>query len=440
MRRSFVCMSREKVMTKRVGQERFGEVGCVGAAGAMCGFVVWVSIMLISSGLRNWQTAKRKRRLRRPVWPLQDSTPPHSDFRYRTICRHRRAQMRRPPQSTFQVALILCLGCCLVRPNMAFSAAPAVNNPLSVARHQLWLETTSTASQWRLPSNMQRRNLCLHADPSAKKKKLGKNDGVYTRPSAAIERGSGFFIPGLEGPKIRLVVGLVLFTAVVINHVLSFGFTAEASMTAGNILAEGLAVVYSILVLLQAAVEAVQETASQIQIGSKKKKPAPSLAEDTSAFATRSWIVTWNPNAPSNDAWRNRVTWSAQTLLGLSAATQVMLIGSDGILYRLCKEESTTTQPQDDAATNGAITALQETLQASASGRVSLPPSHPASQCFAGSDQTCIVVQRISLSSSAPMTPIAWMVTSPNSLATTLSKRDLSWLGPLARYVSNAVE
>ena len=31
-----------------------------------------------------------------------------------------------------------------------------------------------------------------------------KRKGVYSRPSAAIERGSGFFIPGLEGGRVRV--------------------------------------------------------------------------------------------------------------------------------------------------------------------------------------------------------------------------------------------
>ena len=44
-----------------------------------------------------------------------------------------------------------------------------------------------------------------------------KNMGsYYRRPSAALERGGGFFVPGLEGYKLRAVMGilvLVLFAA-----------------------------------------------------------------------------------------------------------------------------------------------------------------------------------------------------------------------------------
>ena len=37
---------------------------------------------------------------------------------------------------------------------------------------------------------------------------IGKQaKGFYIRPSAAIERGGGFFIPGLEGAKLRIALG-----------------------------------------------------------------------------------------------------------------------------------------------------------------------------------------------------------------------------------------
>ncbi len=37
--------------------------------------------------------------------------------------------------------------------------------------------------------------------------------GFYRRPSKAIEQGGGFFIPGLEGERIRIVTALALLVA-----------------------------------------------------------------------------------------------------------------------------------------------------------------------------------------------------------------------------------
>ena len=38
--------------------------------------------------------------------------------------------------------------------------------------------------------------------------------GFYRRPSKAIEQGGGFFIPGLEGERIRIVTALALLVAI----------------------------------------------------------------------------------------------------------------------------------------------------------------------------------------------------------------------------------
>ena len=255
-------------------------------------------------------------------------------------------------------------------------------------------------------------------------KKLGQKQGVYTRPSAAIERGSGFFIPGLEGARIRIAVGGVLLAATAINHVLSSTTTTSSSPSAGNVWAESLAILYSVLVLLQAGVETVQEAASRIQIiGSSTKNKTPT------GTPTATLAEAWGVTADENPDWRDRVAWAARTLLSLTAATQVMLIGPPGVVYRLTQtgEGKAAAIPLTDST---ALNALTETLRASPSGRVALPTTHPAAQTWAPG-QVCVVVQRLHRDDAT----WAWMVTSPNSLASTMTQRDLQWLGPLARYV-----
>ena len=50
---------------------------------------------------------------------------------------------------------------------------------------------------------------------------IGKQaKGFYIRPSAAIERGGGFFIPGLEGSKLRVALGSGLIALVVVSAAL----------------------------------------------------------------------------------------------------------------------------------------------------------------------------------------------------------------------------
>ena len=40
----------------------------------------------------------------------------------------------------------------------------------------------------------------------------------YKRPSAALERGGGFFVPGLEGYKLRAAMGTLVLTLLALNR------------------------------------------------------------------------------------------------------------------------------------------------------------------------------------------------------------------------------
>jgi hypothetical protein len=70
----------------------------------------------------------------------------------------------------------------------------------------------------------------------------------------AIKGGSGFFVPGLEGPRVRLVFGSVLVFVTALNHVLvlsSVGYDFSFQ--------ELLAISYSLLILFQSAIKYVKE-------------------------------------------------------------------------------------------------------------------------------------------------------------------------------------
>ena len=49
-------------------------------------------------------------------------------------------------------------------------------------------------------------------------KRRGEKRGFYIRPSAALERGGGFFIPGLEGSKLRFAIAFVLLGLLTLNR------------------------------------------------------------------------------------------------------------------------------------------------------------------------------------------------------------------------------
>jgi hypothetical protein len=246
-----------------------------------------------------------------------------------------------------------------------------------------------------------------------------RSNGVYSRPSGAIERGSGFFVPGLEGPKVRLAVGLVLMAATFVNHRLAAA--ATVTVNPANTFAEGLAGAYSILVLMQAAIEYTKDMRGQIVIPEKDKK---ATASKTPTTPTSSLSQQWSMEV--DQEWKERVEWMASLYLSLTPATHVMLVGPGKILYWL----GSTAQPSfSEVQEEGAMAAL-ETVTKSKGGRVSLPSTHPAVTNLAPDQHSrCVVLQRIDDSSQ-----LALIMTS-DQLLPSFTKQDLQWLGQLAQYV-----
>jgi len=243
---------------------------------------------------------------------------------------------------------------------------------------------------------------------------LGKQQGVYSRPSAAIERGSGFFFPGLEGPKVRLVFGTVLMALTVYNHVAS----SFAGSGRGDTFSEGLAVVYSLLVLLQGAVELRKEGLKQgVAIGGEKGREGSATATGKVKSYQQVWSIPVD-----DDEWRQRVEWAASSYLSLTpSARNMMLIGPGKIVYSLGMSEQRESNAE-------ACQAALDTLAKSTSGRVALPATHPAvKQLVDAKYKRCVVLQRVDDN-------LCWLMSSDQLLAG-FSQQDLQWLGQLGKYV-----
>lgn len=75
--------------------------------------------------------------------------------------------------------------------------------------------------------------------------------GLYVRPSKALEVGGGFYVPGLEGYRLRVaIVGLVL-TLLTLNRVLLPGFQPQPTQV--RVLALSCQTIYLFLSLPQTA-------------------------------------------------------------------------------------------------------------------------------------------------------------------------------------------
>ena len=309
--------------------------------------------------------------------------------------------------------------------------------------------------------------------------------GVYVRPSGAIERGSGFFVPGLEGPRVRFVVGTVLLLLTAINHfLLPSATTVEGGATETSLpvmtpssLEEGLAVTYSLLILFQAAIEYFKEVRSFEQQQQQQQQDS-----SVSVSASSSQVVQlpqkWSTVTPSLDddssenqdsllSYQEKIQWSAASFLAMTPANTVLLLTNRNtdakkstgtvpspqsyqILYQL---GGTIIDNDDDNGNNSneqtqsGIRAALDQVNQSKGGRISLPLTHPSVEVLMpylsvsysqGQQQQgekqqsqksprTIILQRI--------TDHSCLMISSDQLLASFTPNDLQWLGQLAEYV-----
>jgi hypothetical protein len=303
-----------------------------------------------------------------------------------------------------------------------------------------------------------RTKLTLRASNDNKSdQKKKKAQGVYVRPSGAIEKGSGFFVPGLEGPKVRLLIGLVLLGATAVNHFVlgdvgSFG--SKPKLSGGDeflSFSETTAIFYSVLLLFQSAIEYAKETLpeeSKSRNGSASAKKKSALADNTEVLEQK-WSTPSSDDA-NESSYRSEVQWAAASYLSMTPTTQIMLLASDGanegsVQYRLGSGDKSDSGASSDTTGSGVSAALDE-LSKSKGGRIALPLTHPAVKALLGEHRSdtgtsadgddessssklrTVILQRITDDS-------CWMVSSDQLLAG-YTAGDLKWLGKLAGYVA----
>jgi len=263
---------------------------------------------------------------------------------------------------------------------------------------------------------------------------------------------------------VRLVIGLVLLIATGVNHfVLGTIASGEEEIIS---FAEGTAVVYSVLLLFQSAIEYAKESylPPPPSKGSSSKAAAGRKIRDSFAAAAAATEVLeqqWNNNNNNDigeqeeEEYRSKVQWAAASYLSMTPTSQIMLLdfnddhqGNDGggtIRYRLGGSE--TNKNNNDAngraPTVGAgVQAALDELRQSKGGRIALPLTHPAVQALLppqpstttdNSDDRrsdrlrTVILQRITDNS-------CWLAASDQLLAG-YTPGDLKWLGEMAEYV-----
>ena len=269
-----------------------------------------------------------------------------------------------------------------------------------------------------------------------------KTTGVYARPSAAIERGSGFFIPGLEGSRVRLLFGILALALTYVNNSLG-------SVTTGGFdISETVAVLAGVLLLLQAAVEFGQELGFGVQ--QKSGASDATIGDSGTSAAAASSANLEQRIAPSlvdrGTEAVDAIKWAAATYVALTPASHVIVVADNGegteptFLYELGNFGNSADENKNMSSDieTGAKAAIDEVFK-SKGGRVSLPFDHPAAiNLLPESGRRCVLLQRMSAADPSGGRRLC-MVVGSNQLLQAFTKNDLRWLGRLAQYTGKAL-
>ena len=231
--------------------------------------------------------------------------------------------------------------------------------------------------------------------------KSARERGIYARPSAAIERGSGFFIPGLEGPRIRILFGITVLIADWANHT----FAESQVGDYGQIIAEVLAALYGALLLLQGLIESgVGEVGSRgnnsnnLVIEGNGDGVDNNDVDNTMMKGTISSSGV-SPIIQGNESTLKSMQRLARTIVNLTPATHFSLANEeDGNLYRYgiwADDDNKSGDNNTDDEDRSIIKLALDAAGSSRAGRVALPSDHPASKLLPTSATRCILVQNI---------------------------------------------
>ena len=257
---------------------------------------------------------------------------------------------------------------------------------------------------------------------SSSTSKSARERGIYSRPSAAIERGSGFFIPGLEGSRIRLIFGITCLVADAANHYLVDSMPGDW----GQSVAEIIAALYGTLLILQGSIEAgvergVMQNEAVIISGS---------AEDDNTVNLYRGSTRINDVLQKDDITLKNIQRMSQIIMSFTPATYFQFVTEDfGVMYSTGVGGDATATKDDNEEKRLAKLSL-DAVAGSKGGRVALPSDHPASKLLPETATRCILVQKVNEYQGSR----ACMFIGSDKLLPSFTKNDLRWIGQLAEY------
>lgn len=246
-----------------------------------------------------------------------------------------------------------------------------------------------------------------------------KNKGVYARPSAAIEKGSGFYVPGLEGSRVRILFGIFVLLLTYVNNLLGLG-DSNADAVAFS---QNLVVFYGTLLLFQGMIEFAKENGLGLDVNVNTEKRGGDAIAKTSASAKQLNQIISN-ELKQDEEMEEKIRWVAASFVALTAATHVLLLEENGkVLYSL---GNSFPSGVDGIAIESGI----DTVYKSKGGRVSVPDSHPSATLLPEGNRRCILLQQVEIDGSRRC-----LMVGSDQLLAAFTKNDLKWLGSLSDYL-----
>ena len=148
--------------------------------------------------------------------------------------------------------------------------------------------------------------------PKGSNKRQG---GYYKRPSAALEQGGSFYVPGLEGPRLRLGGAAVLSAGLVLNRLLSVSGLPATGPEFSQVVSEGLGALGIALIFIQVALQ---------------QKLDKEVEQDELKAALASRMSERQEFSPELDAaCASRTRWAAAALLRLTPGRAVVWVSDE---------------------------------------------------------------------------------------------------------------
>ncbi|CAM9187215.1 unnamed protein product [Ectocarpus sp. 6 AP-2014] len=176
----------------------------------------------------------------------------------------------------------------------------------------------------------------------------------YRRPSAAIERGGGFFVPGLEGFKARFALGVVIL------GLLSLEGFAPPGMTIFQLVSKLLAGLAGVSLFAQALLDQQKERAFEMRREAIAAAPASAGGPGMDTAAGEGQVAFFDSAALGSDL-EAKVMWAADIALQLTAACSFVMFSDGEVLARVG-----ATGGESDASDTVAAAFKQATAAAAA--------------------------------------------------------------------------